>query len=71
MKTDSIKDRVSALQREFKFTPPLAAALERAMQTLLWDAFGELRRQFNPVGGSHEQVQRERGPPQATPDAEA
>jgi hypothetical protein len=68
MTIDSIKSRVAALQREFKFTPPLAAALERAMKTLVWDALGGL---FNPVGGSHEQVQRERGPPQATPDTAA
>jgi hypothetical protein len=68
MKIDSIKDRVSALQREFKFTPPLAAALERAMKTLVWDVYGGLY----PVGGFNEQVQRERGPPQAKgPDAAA
>jgi hypothetical protein len=68
MKIDSIKDRVSALQREFKFTPPLAAALERAMKTLAWDVYGGLY----PVGGFNEQVQRERGPPQAKgPDAAA
>jgi hypothetical protein len=69
MKIDSIQSRVAALQREFKFTPPLAAALERAMKTLVWDALGGI---FNPVGGFNEQVQRERGPPQAKgPDAAA
>jgi hypothetical protein len=68
MKIDSIRDRVAALQAEFRFTPPLAAALEQAMKTLVWDALGGL---FNPVGGSHgEDVQRERGPPQTTPDTE-
>jgi hypothetical protein len=67
MKIDSIKSRVAALQREHQFTPPVAAAFERAMKTLALDVWRVL---FNPVGGSHEQVQRERGPPQATPDPE-
>jgi hypothetical protein len=70
MSIESIADRVSALQREYRFTPPLAAALEEAMKRLVWDALGGL---FNPVGGStNEQVQRERGPPQTEgPDAAA
>jgi histidinol-phosphate/aromatic aminotransferase/cobyric acid decarboxylase-like protein len=71
MKIDSIKDRVAALQAEFRFTPPLAAALEEAMKRLAVDVFGVFDPN-NPAGGFiNEQVQRERGPPQATPDTAA
>jgi hypothetical protein len=70
MKIDSIHSRVAALQREFKFTPPLGAAIAEAMKRLVVDAFGVFDPN-NPVGGFNEQVQRERGPPQATPDTAA